>query len=163
MSGPTLNIRYAVITPDGTLTHHEGEPDWQALIGVEPKARVRLHQALAVAGWVNDVGLLYPKRYPFNVVGTCVLVSLGANPQPYNGNVVFTGWNPSNTPLGLCEIGPLPQPVGFLDTVHGDVHKALAGLTPRELSPSWAEQMREVAAHCRTAPAPTLTVRPVAL
>ncbi|MCQ9178736.1 hypothetical protein KMT30_06760 [Streptomyces sp. IBSBF 2953] len=154
-------MRHAVITPDGTLSHHDGEPDWQALIGVEGKTRVRLHSSLAVAGWVNDVGLLRPKDYPFNVVGSCVLASLGANVQPYNGNVVFTGWNPANTPLGLLEMGSLPKPVEFLDTVHGDVHKALAGLTPRELSPSWAEQMREVAEHCRTAPTPTLTVRPV--
>lgn len=155
-------MRYAVIDPDGKLTHHEGEPDWAALIGVEGKARVHL-PGLAVAGWVNDLGLLYPKRFPLNVVGSCVLAALGASIQPYHGSIVATGWNPANTALGLLEIDPLPQPVSTLDTVHGDVLKALAGQTPRELSPSWAESMREIAEYCRTAPTPGLTVRPVRL
>jgi hypothetical protein len=156
-------MRYATITADGQLVHADGRLDWDTVIGVEGKTRVSLHPSIAVAGWVNDVGLLYPKRYPFNVVGTCVLAALGARIQPYNGTVVFTGWNPANTSLGLLEIGPLPQPVDVLDTVHGDVLKALQGLTPRELSPSWAEQMREIAEHCRTAPTLGITIRTVKL
>lgn len=154
-------FRYAVISTDGELTHHEGEPDWHALLGPESKARVRL-PGTAVAGWVNDVGLLFPKRYPLNVVGSCVLVALRANVQPYHGPVVFTGWNPANTVLGLIEIEPLPQPE-FLDTVHGDVLKALADQTPRELSPSWAESMREVAEHVRAPFTPEITIRTVKL
>ena len=66
-------------------------------------------------------------------------------------------------PLGLIEIESLPQPVTFLDTVHGGVLKALAGQAPRDFSPSWAESMREVAEHVRTAPTPTLTMRAVRL
>ncbi|EST24493.1 hypothetical protein [Streptomyces roseochromogenus] len=155
-------MRYATITPDGELAHHDDEPDWHALVGPENKARVSL-RGLAVTGWVNDVGLLLPERYPRNVIGSCVLASLGAAVQPYAGTIVLTGWNPDNTPRGLLEIEPLPQPVHHLDTVHGDVLKALAGQTPRELSPSWAESMREVAEHVRTAPAPSLTLRPVRL
>ncbi|WP_416976647.1 hypothetical protein [Streptomyces sp. T028] len=154
-------MRYAVVAPDGTLTHHTGEPDWPALLGPEGKARVHLPGA-AVAGWANDVGLLFPKRYPLNVVGSCVLIALGANVQPYHGAVVLTGWNPANTPRGLLEMEPLPQPE-FLDTVHGDVVKALAGQTPRELSPSWAESMREVAEHIRAPFTPEITIRTVKL
>ncbi|MFJ4735215.1 hypothetical protein ACIP6V_23575 [Streptomyces sp. NPDC088770] len=148
-------MRWAVISADGELTQHDGHLDWDRVIGIEGKARVVL-PGVAVAGWVNDIGLLDPKNYPRNVVGSCVLATLGARVQPYAGPVAFTGWNPRT------EIGPLPDPE-FLDTVHGDVVKALAGQTPRELSPSWAEQMREIADHVRTAPTPGFTVRTVRL
>ncbi|MFJ4551024.1 hypothetical protein ACIP4X_17655 [Streptomyces sp. NPDC088817] len=152
-------MRYAVITVDGELTQHDGELDWPAVIGVERKARVPLRLGIAASGWVNSVGLLYPAKYPRNVIGSCVLIALGARVQPYAGPVVLTGWNPRSLP----EICSLPKPVDFLDTVHGDVVKALAGQTPRELSPSWAEQMREIADHVRTAPTPGFTVRTVKL
>ncbi|MGW4889645.1 hypothetical protein [Streptomyces murinus] len=155
-------MRYALITPDGDLTHHDDRPDWDTLVGPEGKVRVGLRD-VAVAGWVNDMGLLRPDRYPRNAVASCVLASLGAPIQPYAGPVVFTGWNPANTPLGLIEIESLPQPITFLDTMHGDVLKALAGQTPRDFSPSWAESMREVAEHVRTAPTPTITMRTVRL
>lgn len=155
-------MRYAVIAPDGELTHHDSELDWRAVIGPEGKARVHL-PGLSVTGWVNDVGLRFPERYPRNVTGSCVLAALGANVQPYAGPVVFTGWKPDNTPLGLLEIEPLPRPVETLDMVHGAVLKALAGHTPRDFSPSWVESMREVAEHIRTAPTPTLTIRKVTL
>lgn len=155
-------MRYAVITPDGELTHHDGALDWRAVLGPEGRARVNL-PGLALSGWVNDCGLLDPKRYPRNIVASCVLIALGAAEQPYAGPVVFTGWNPDNTWRGLTEICSLPQPVEHLDVVHGDVLKALAGQTPRELSPSWAEQMREYAEHVRTAPTPGITIRPVRL
>lgn len=154
-------MRYAIVADDGGLTHHEGDLDWDTVIGPEGKVRVFLPGA-AVAGWVNDVGLLYPKRYPRNIVGSCMLAALRARVQPYAGPVVFTGWNPGNTGLGLTEIESLPSP-DFLDTVHGDVVKALAGQTPRELSPSWAEQIREIAEHVRSAPTPGITIRTVTL
>lgn len=155
-------MRHAIIAADGGLTHAIGHLDWHAVIGVEGKARVPLPR-LSVAGWVNDVGLLFPKRYPRNVVGSCVLAALGAKEQPYAGPVVFTGWNPDNTARGLIEICDLPKPVTILDTVHGAVLKALDGQTPRDFSPSWAEQIREIADHVRTAPTAGLTVRTVKL
>ncbi|MFJ9114424.1 hypothetical protein ACIRJO_02625 [Streptomyces sp. NPDC102394] len=155
-------MRYAIIAADGELTHHDTLLDWQRVIGPEGKARINL-PGLAVAGWANDVGLLDPKRYPRNPVASCVLAALGANIQPYAGPIVFTGWNPAKTLLGVPEIEPLPQPVDILDTVHGDVLKALAGQTPRAMSPSWGEQMREIAEHARTAPTPGITIRPVSL
>ncbi|MFF9097623.1 hypothetical protein ACF1AX_31435 [Streptomyces sp. NPDC014802] len=156
-------MRYAIIAADGDLTHHDGDLDWDTVIGPEGKDRVRLHPSLAVTAFVNDVGLYYPDRYPRNVVGSCVLAAFGAPVQPYAGPVVFTGWDPANTPLGLSEICSLPQPVETLDTVHGDVLKALAEQTPRHLSPSWAESMREIADHARTAPTPGITLRTVRL
>ncbi|MFF0139749.1 hypothetical protein ACFYRN_25255 [Streptomyces sp. NPDC005227] len=156
-------MKYAVISTDGDLSHHEGDIDWDAVIGVEGQVRVRLRQDIMVCGWVNDVGLRFPERFPRNAVATCVLASLGASVQPYAGPVVFTGWDSRNTRKGLVEICSLPDPVDVLDTIHGGVLKALAGQTPRDLSPSWAESMREIAEHARTAPAPTLTIRSVTL
>ncbi|MET9081382.1 hypothetical protein ABZX77_05675 [Streptomyces sp. NPDC004237] len=155
-------MRYAVIATTGDLAHHDGAIDWTAVIGPEGKARVSL-PGLAVAGWVNDVGLRFPARYPRNITGSCVLAMLGAAIQPYAGAVAFTGWNPANTPLGLLEIESLPQPIAHLDVLHGAVLKALAGQNPRDFSPSWAEQVREIAEHVRTAPTPGITIRTVTL
>jgi hypothetical protein len=157
------SIKHAVISVEGDLTHHEGEIDWDAVIGTEGKARVGLSSTVKASGWVNDVGHRFPERYPRNTVAACVLASLGAAVLPYAGSVVFTGWDPRNTALGLTEMCSLPDPVEVLDSIHGDVLKALAGQTPRDLSPSWAESMREIAAYTRTAAAPGLTVRPVRL
>ncbi|MFJ8153879.1 hypothetical protein [Streptomyces sp. NPDC094468] len=155
-------MRYAVIAAEGDLSHHDDTIDWDTVIGPEGKTRVNL-PGLAVAGWVNDVGLLFPARYPRNVVGSCVLAMLGAPIRPYAGPIVFTGWNPANTPLGLLEIEPLPQPVAHLDVLHGSILKAVAGQNPRDFSPSWAEQIREIADHVRTAPTPGITIRKVTL
>ncbi|MFJ2477055.1 hypothetical protein ACIOWI_29470 [Streptomyces sp. NPDC087659] len=152
-------MKSIVITADGELTHINGRLDWDETIGPEGRDRVRLHPSVAVSGWVNDVGLLYPERFPRNVVGSLLLVNLGASVMPYAGPVVFTGWNAGNTALGLTEIEPLfPARADAIDNIHAEVRRALAGDPPREMSPSWAEQMREVADHVRTAPTPGLTV-----
>jgi hypothetical protein len=157
-------MRYAIITPDGNLTHHDGDLDWHTVIGPEGRARVRLDARTATAGWVNDCGLFDPKTYPRNPVGSCILYTLGAHIQPYAGPVVITGWNAANTARGLIEICDLPQNMrDALDDLHGDVLKALAGQTPRTYSPSWAEQTREIADHVRTAPTPGITIRTVRL
>lgn len=157
------SFKYAIIAPDGDLTHHDGDLNWQTAVGPEGRARVRLDARVAASGWVNDCGLFDPKTYPRNPVGSCVLYWLGARLQPYAGPVVFTGWNAANTARGLLEICDLPEPVETLDSIHGDVLKALAGQTPRAYSASWAEQTREIADHARTAPNPGLTRRTVRL
>lgn len=157
-------MSYALLATDGELSRHEGEVDWEAALGPEGRVRVSLLPNLAVAAYVNDCGLRYPDRYPRNEIGSCLLVALGASPQPYAGSIVFVGWNAVNTARGLIEIEPLrPQLVDMVEEIHGDVRRALAGDVPRELSPSWGEQMREIAELARTAPMPTLTVRPVRL
>ncbi|MFE2469787.1 hypothetical protein [Streptomyces mirabilis] len=157
-------MSYALLATDGELSRHDGKVDWQTALGPEGRVRVSLLPNLAFAAYVNDCGLRYPDRYPRNEVGSCLLVALGANPQPYAGSIVFVGWNAANTARGLIEIEPLfPAIADMVDEIHGDVRRALAGDQPRDLSPSWGEQMREVAEHVRTAPTPTLTVRPVTL
>ncbi|MFD0852378.1 hypothetical protein ACFQ07_09095, partial [Actinomadura adrarensis] len=82
---------YALITVDGALEFRKGN-DWRDQLGPEGRARVRTDEPLA--GFVNDCGLLFPEKYPRNVVGSLVLVALGAPIQPYAGPVVITGWGP---------------------------------------------------------------------
>lgn len=148
---------WAVIAVDGELTHHHGELDWDTVIGPEGKDRVRLPD-LAVSGWVNDVGHVLPEKYPRNVVGSCVLIALGALQQPYAGPVVLTGWNPRNTELGLSEIVPLPSPE-FLTSFHRDVQAALNDQPVRHPA-KWVDAIREFAEMVRTADTPTITFRP---
>lgn len=157
-------MSYALLAADGELRRHDGAVDWQAALGPEGRVRVSLLPNLALAAYVNDCGLRYPDRYPRNEVGSCLLVALGANPQPYAGSIVFVGWNAANTARGLIELESLrPALVDMVEEIHGDVRRALAGDLPRELSPSWGEQMREVAEHVRTAPTPGITFRTVTL
>jgi hypothetical protein len=118
--------------------------------------------SLALAAYVNDCGRASPDRYPRNIVGSCLLAALGAAPHPYAGTIVFVGWKAANTVRGLIEIVPLQVALAnAVADVHADVRRTLAGDAPREMSPSWGEQMRELAEHARTAPTPTLTVRTV--
>lgn len=152
-------MKYAIIAPGGELTHHDGELDWDSVIGPEGWARVRLHPSLAVTGFVNDVGHLFPEKYPRNVVGSCVLLALGAHAQPYAGPVVMTGWDPRNTELGRVEIVPLPNPE-FLTELHRDIQAALDGRPVTGQHPLWADAIRETAEMVRTADTPTITFHP---
>lgn len=153
-------MNYATITPDGEFARHTGDIDWRAAVGPEGQVRVSLHSALAVAAWVNDCGLRFPDRYPRNITGSCVLAALGASHQPYAGTIVFTGWDATNMLRGLSEIVPLlPARADAVETLTADVRRALAGDPPRDLSPSWGEQIREIAEHVRSAPTPTLKIR----
>ncbi|MEV4974406.1 hypothetical protein [Streptomyces scopuliridis] len=156
-------MTYALITTGGELSFHEGEPDFEALLGPEGHARVRLLSSFAMAGWVNDCGLMRPEKYPRNVVGSCVLTAFGAAIQPYAGPVAITGWNAGRAVPGLPEICSLPIVEASLMSVHADVHRALAGAQTQDLSPSWADQIREIATYVRTAPTPGLTVTTVSV
>lgn len=150
-------MRYAVIADHGGLTHHEGEIDWDKVIGPEGHARVHLPE-LALSGFVNDCGHRFPERYPRNIVGSCVLAALGAGLLPYAGPVVITGWNPANTARGLLEIVPLPSPE-YLTILHADVRRALDRHPVTSHHPKWADSIREFADFARTADTPTITIR----
>ena len=157
-------MKCLLITPGGELTRHDGNLDWASVVGPEGRCRVALVPGLDVGAYVNDVGLRHQDRYPRNEIGSCLLVALGARIQPYAGTVVLVGWNAANTLRGRSEIVSMRDCVAdSITEVHGDVRRALAGDPPRELSPSWGEQMREVAEHVRTAPTPGLTLRTVTL
>lgn len=155
-------MSHLLLAPDGELRRHDGDVDWPTAVGPEGRARVALKPGLAVAAYVNDCGHAFPEHYSRNIIGSCLVAALGAAPGPYAGTIVFVGWNAANTARGLTEIVPLSTGVAnAVADVYADVRRALAGDAPRDMSPSWGEQMREIAEHARTAPAPTLTVRTV--
>lgn len=153
-------MKYTVIAPDGELAHRDNEIDWDAVVGHEGKARVQLDPGLLSAGWVNDVGLLFPETYPRNVVGSCLLVAMGAAPQPYAGPVVITGWDWDGIPSEICS---LAIPADAMTGLHRRLRTALAGdAAPEdEYEQEWAQAMRDFAEHVRTAPNPGITFTPI--
>jgi len=151
-------MKYTVITPDGELTHHDDKIDWDAVIGHEGKAHVRLHPSLASAGWVNDVGLLFPETHPRNAVGSCLLVAMGARPQPYAGPVVITGWDSNSETSEICS---LLLPADAVTELHRRVRAALNGDSDPHFGPQWAQGMRTFAERVRTDPTRGITITPI--
>lgn len=147
-------MRYALIDNDGELHVKDGGwLDIRAEVGPEGPVSVRIAPILTPAmfrGWVNDVGLFFPDRYPRNIVGSLVLMMLGAAEQPYAGPVVITGWDP---PPGAEMVDLTDDQVQGIRGVHQDVRAALAGDTEETF-----DAIREVADWVRTTPAPTLTI-----
>lgn len=151
-------VKFIVITADGILHQGGGELDLREELGPEGHVRVRLHPESLSAAFVNDVGLRFPEKYPRNIVGSCVLASLGAPTQPYAGPIVITGWQSENTARGLNEMCSLRIDLEILVGVHDDVRRALAGEAVPEAPPGWAQDMCDYAEHLRTCPTPGLTV-----
>ncbi|MFD4830212.1 hypothetical protein ACFWPV_10205 [Streptomyces uncialis] len=155
-----ITVQHSILSVTGELSHHTSEVDWDTAIGPEGRARVRLDPRFRAAAWVNDCGALLPDRYPRTIEGSCLLAALGAAHRPYFGPIVFTGWKPENTPLGLSEIVPLAMPSFALDDIYGDVRRALheelpSGATPEAVA--WCDAVRLHAEHVRTAPTPGIT------
>ncbi|WP_327377949.1 hypothetical protein OG393_30730 [Streptomyces sp. NBC_01216] len=160
---PTTKTTYAVV--DATfsgLAFRDDEPDWESLLGPEGRAQVRLHPSLDTTAWVNDCGLLLPETYARNVVGSCLLLAMGARPQPYAGPVVLTGWDHAAEGLGP-EVRSLAMPAMSLLSLHRRVRAAVDGTArPNSLAErDWARSMRDFADYVRGAPAPHLTLTPV--
>lgn len=168
-------MKYLVIDEDGQLRQRTAPNYNVALRDVGPEGwdRVRLHNAAALAGpeqmdvaaFLNDCGLVMPDSYSRNVVGTCVLASLGAGIQPYAGPIVLTGWDP--LPAGEDpEIESLTErQIEAIRLVHHDVQLALGlasgtpGLASGSPNPTtahrrWRAAMLEVAEVARTGPTP---------
>ncbi|WP_304455904.1 hypothetical protein [Nocardiopsis sp. YSL2] len=146
-------MKYTVIATDGTLTAHDRDLDLRAEVGPEGPARVRLATSVLACAWVNDDG--HAQDYPRNVVGSCVLLALGAAGLPYAGPVVLTGWDP------IREIHSLTDP-GLIERIHRDVLVALGqaerpdGPPPNGRTLAWESDVREYAEWVGTAPAPTM-------
>lgn len=147
-------MRYALIDNDGEL--HIKNADWSTIrteVGPEGPAQVRIAPILTPAqfrGWVNDCGHLFPDRYPRNIVGSLVLMMLGAAEQPYAGPVVLTGWDP---PPGIEMCDLTDHQIQGLRGVYQDVRAALAGESGEGF-----DAIREVAEWVRTCPTPTMTI-----
>lgn len=164
MSYPRLG--YLSIKPDGGLTIHEGDPygnygdTLDQLVGGQGRNRVQLHRNYPLAGWVSDVGHSHPDRYPRNVVGSCLLASLGAAQQPYAGTIVITGWNADNTARDLVEVEPIDAvQIGKLASMFAAVQSALSSPnapTPQGYPARWGSELRQFAELVRISDAPIM-------
>jgi len=114
------------------LPSNPGHPDW--------------------AGWVNDDG--HRLGLPRNITGGLVLTAMGAAIMPYAGPVVFTGWRLHGQPNEVCGLDDIQ--VAVITDTHDDARRALAG------EDGWGfPAARAIAEQMRSAPAPTLTIRPI--
>jgi hypothetical protein len=162
-------VKYLVIDTDGHLYQRTAPRYDVALrdVGPEGWARVRLHTAAEVAGpehvhlagFVNDCGLLFPEKYPRNVVGSCLLASVGASPQPYAGPVLLTGWQ--EDPYGdEPEVRSLtPDQARHARRMHTDLRRVLgldAGTPSGDAAPRWCRAMRQLAEEVRSGPTPEI-------
>ncbi|WP_137991213.1 hypothetical protein [Streptomyces vilmorinianum] len=161
-------MKYAVIDATfGGIALRDGEPDWDTLVGPEGRSHVRLHPSLMSAGWANDCGHLFPETYARNIVGSCLLVAMGASAQPYAGPIVITGWDYLAVLTARwddftagAEISSLQLPEDALLGMHRRVRAAISGAAePHSLEErDWIREMRDFADFVRHAPAPRLTV-----
>ncbi len=148
---------YIVIGTDGVLTRHDATPTAdlvEAAVGPEGWDTVWLRPA-GLRAWVNDLGLKLPETYPRNVVGSCMLASLGAGQQPYAGPVVITGWNPLSTGPEIQAL--TTEQITLLGLLHDDVERALAGHRTVGTE-AWAAGIREFAERVRTEAPPPVRV-----
>lgn len=139
---------YLVVDVDGTLTHHPTTPTSELIREAVGGwwAMVRLPDGLM--GWVNDDGHLTGMER--NVVGSVLLMALGASHLPYAGPVVITGWHPDTEITALASVAEL-----YARSVHHQIESALAGAVDGH---GFADSARESAAWVREAPTPGITV-----
>lgn len=161
---------FAVIDEDGALLI-DGRPAQlgtiEHLLRDCGYARVRLDRAYPMTGWVSDVGLALPE-FRRNPVGSAVLVTLGANQQPYGGPVIVTGYEhaqPGEEEWG----GPEELPELGRDAVirlHRWVEIALTGRAPGRAddwadgdAELWAAETRRFCDDVRGGPIPPIGLR----
>ena len=145
-------MKHAVVTTTGAVTFADEPLDLRSLLGIEGSDRVRLHPESGMAGWVNGCGLALPERYARNVVGSCLLIALGAAPQPYAGPVVLTGWTWVDG--AFWERSDLPHADTALAALVSDVTAALADEPVPGQSAEWPPAIRAFAETVLTGPVP---------
>lgn len=162
-------MKYLVCGEDGQLDQRSAPSYDVALRDVGPEGwdRVRLHNAAALFGpeqdaaaFCNDCGLVMPETYSRNVVGTCLLASLGANVQPYAGPIVLTGWDAMSSGPEVRAL--TDEQIAVIRRIHGGIGVAL-GLAPDTSKPSaarrrWWAAMRDVAEVARSGPVQGITM-----
>ncbi|MER7002239.1 hypothetical protein ABT297_04210 [Dactylosporangium sp. NPDC000555] len=164
-------MKYLVIDEDGPIRLRTA-PRWDVArrdVGPEGWDRVSLPNAAAVygpehvtvAGYVNDCSALPGSRYARNLVGSCVLASLGAHARPYMGPVLLVGWDPDPHSADVEIRSLTDEQIAAIRQIHDDVRLVLRltpGVPSRNATPAWREAMRAVAEIVRTGPAPQMTV-----
>jgi hypothetical protein len=135
---------------------HVGEPGF-AVVRFQPDsvtarlAAPGLAYARVVA-FVNDDGLV--NGMPRNVVGSVLLMILGAAMQPYAGPIVITGCDPLNPVSEMVSLNP-DQAAG-LRRLHSDLAHVVQTTPVYEDLQSWQAGARRLAWCVREAPPPTL-------
>lgn len=156
---------FFVIDQDGGLNRHDREPTYdlvRAEVGPEGINRVRLDPGYGMIAYANDCGLVLPDRYRRNVVGSGLLVAMGAGQQPYGGPLVVTGWNPRDEWFDACALDEVQA--AMVRELHDNVRAALAGgdVLSRDCTcgcgSNWAAEMRAFAEAVRWGQAPGITV-----
>lgn len=157
-----MDETFGIIDAEGRLRFEKsGYMQLTDLVGPEGPARVRLDPGWAMAGYVNDCGLLFPDDYPRNVVGSCVLNAMGARRQPYAGVVVIVGWNDQPYDVEVCGLSEGQE--DLVKDAHRCVLLALAGkpvgaFSLTSLDEPWAAHVRDFAEYVRTAETPKATL-----
>lgn len=143
-------MTFLVLPADGSLVvdpRPAGLGVVDEFVGPEGHNRIRLNPGYRAAAWANDCGLLFPERYPRNIVGSCVLATLHAPQQPYAGALVITGYDYTEPQGGWPEDCPDPL-VTAVSNIHAAVQQVLAGQQPPVpwATPGWSREIRELAA-----------------
>lgn len=158
-------MRYMVCGNDGRLVEKIAEgDDLHRIISREvgePGFERAMAPAYGIGAFVNDCGHYLPEQCPRNEIGSCLLVNLGARPQPFAGPIVFTGWAATDPLSDQTEICSLSGPsVVMLRRIHADLRALLDGVG--QLSPGvradWRSAMHDLAHYVRMAPTPTITI-----
>lgn len=139
---------YLVVGVDGTLTHHPATPTSELIRQAVGGWWDMVRLPSGLMGWVNDDGHIVGLER--NVVGSVLLMALGASHLPYAGPVAITGWHPDTEITGLPAGGDL-----LVRTMRDAIRHALAGGTDDH---GFADAARECADWVREAPTPGITI-----
>ncbi|MCX5066945.1 hypothetical protein OOJ91_13920 [Micromonospora lupini] len=142
---------YLRVGVDGTLTSYSVEPVSALIREAIGDSADMVRMPNGLMGWVDGEG--HVKGLQRNVVGSIVLMALGAAQMPYAGPVVITGWDPVREIVALAVAGE-----HVVRAVHARVCAALAGAVDED---GFAAAVRETAAELVAAPTPALRVVPL--
>jgi hypothetical protein len=163
-------VRYLVCDTDGVLHDRNARSYDDALADVGPEGWDRIGLPMAqmvfgpgrvrLAAFANDCGHLMPEKYPRNMVGSCMLASVGASTAyPYAGPIVFTGWDDTVDDIEVR--GLWSDQVAALKMMYADI-RVLLGIEPGEFShlaaPAWRTAILTYAVRVRCAPTPGVTI-----
>ena len=121
--------------------------------GSEHAALGRDWQSIGVRAYVNGCSLTMTDRFRRNVIGGCVIATMGARQQPYAGPIVLAGWDYAATAYGELEPRPLRgEVVEGIRSLAGQVRAVVLRdeIPPGCPGPEWAAEIRAYAEVIRT-------------